>query len=91
MIQVTDRAKQQLSGLLTGAEFSEPGVALRLAVDDQGQFSLMADGERVGDDIFESEGKVVLYIGYEIAEPLSEATIDCVDTPEGPALTLSRG
>jgi Fe-S cluster assembly iron-binding protein IscA len=90
MVTVTERAKEELKKALESANISEPEVGLRLAPTAPGQFGLVADGEREGDQVIEYEGSKVLLVGSELAEPLDGVTIDCQDTPEGARLVMSK-
>lgn len=89
MVNVTDRAKEELRKALT-AGHSEPGVGLRLDASAPGQFGLTPDRGREGDQVVEHEGAPVLFISEEISTALDGATIDCHDTPEGRQLVISK-
>jgi len=90
VIIVTDRAKEELKKALSDAE-AEPGVGLRLDASAPGQFGLVPDRERGGDQVVEHEGTPVLYLSEELSSALDGATIDCRDTPEGQQLVISKG
>jgi Fe-S cluster assembly iron-binding protein IscA len=90
MVTVTERAAQLLKEIQEGHEESANKV-LRL-VNENDAFQFAFDEQREGDEIVQSGGTDVLLVGSDVAELLSEATIDCQDTPAGPRFTLdTRG
>jgi Fe-S cluster assembly iron-binding protein IscA len=88
-MRVTARAAQELKHILE-AHATEAEQILRLAPEPGGQLILTLDQAREGDEVVESEGSKVLAVGENIAWALESVVLDCVDTPQGPQLTLSR-
>ena len=88
MFNVTERACQELK-LTLKTYATEPEQVLRLSPGPQG-FFLTLDIEREGDEVITWEGEKVLLIGSDIMPFVEGATLDCIDTPEGPRLTISR-
>jgi Fe-S cluster assembly iron-binding protein IscA len=86
VVSVTERAVKVLREV---QEESEPEQALRI-VGAQGGFQLTFDQEREGDQVVESDGKAVLLMGSDVAEALTDATIDCERGPDGMRFLLSR-
>jgi hypothetical protein len=87
MINVTDRAKQELQRLLI-ASVDWPNARLRLIKREQGQLGLGIDIEEQGDQILEYEGTKVLLVCTELATSLKQVTLDVDDTPEGAKLVI---
>lgn len=89
MINVTERAKQELKRLLF--QKVDLGVArLRLMDRGRGILGLGIDIEKPGDHTVEYEGAKVLVIEPEFAANLKGLTIDVEDTPEGAVLVISE-
>jgi len=86
VVAVTERATKVLREV---QEESEADQMLRV-VGAQGGYQLTFDQEREGDQVVESEGKAVLLIGSDVAESLTDVTIDCEQGPEGMRFFLSR-
>jgi Fe-S cluster assembly iron-binding protein IscA len=89
MLTVTERAAQELKGILQ-ANAVEPEQVLRL-VREAGGFSLQLDKESAGDEVVESEGTKLLLIDEQLSPITDGAVVDCIDTPEGPRLTITKG
>jgi Fe-S cluster assembly iron-binding protein IscA len=88
MLTVTERAAQELKGILE-AHAVEPEQVLRLVRETQG-FSLRLDKEGAGDEVVESEGATILLIDEQLSPIVDGAVVDCIDTPEGPRLTITK-
>jgi Fe-S cluster assembly iron-binding protein IscA len=88
MLEVTERAKQELKKILS-ANTDEPSACLRLTANEQGQLGLSIDVERDGDQAIEHEDSKVLLVEKELADALEGITIDAEDTPEGTKLVVS--
>ena len=88
MLTVTERAAQELKGILQ-AHAAEPEQVLRLVREAQG-FSLRLDKEGAGDEVVESEGATILLIDEQLSPIVDGAVVDCIDTPEGPRLTITK-
>lgn len=89
MIAVTERAKQELKGLLS-EKVDNPLAVLRLISTDQGQLGLSIDIEAPADKVVEHEGAKVLVVEPELAGSLEGVTLDVEDTPQGPRLATFR-
>ena len=90
MINVTKRAKQELSKILS-KKVDWPGARLRLMDRSQGKLGLGIDLEAPGDHIVEYEGMKVLIVEPVLARNLRGITLDVDDTPEGAQLVISEG
>lgn len=88
MLTVTERAAQELKGILQ-AHAVEPEQVLRLVREAQ-SFSLRLDKESAGDEVVESEGTTILLIDEQLSPIVDGAVVDCIDTPEGPRLTITK-
>ena len=89
MVTVTEDAKQELGRVLSSANVDDPTVGLRLTAGDRGQFGLVLDTEKEGDQVVEHEGSKVLLVGQELIELLEGVIIDCRRTDEGARLIIS--
>ena len=87
MINVTERAKQELKRILTD-HVDHPQAVLRLKTNDQGQLGLSIDIEMPGDQAVEYEGSKLLLVGSELADQLEGVSIDVDDTDEGCQLVI---
>jgi Fe-S cluster assembly iron-binding protein IscA len=90
MVTVTKRAKKALAQMKASANVSDPEVGLRLEGGASGAFELFPDNEKRGDYIVKHEGAKVLLIEHELAEALTDASIDCEPTEQGPKLVIAR-
>lgn len=88
---MTDRAKEELKRNLGTARL-ESGKYLRLATPPlwvgEGDFGIVIDGEKDGDEVVEREGLRLLLVDALLAERLSESVLDFKDPPDGPRFTL---
>ena len=89
MINVTERAKQELKKILF-AKVDWPEARLRLMDRGQGNLGLGVDIESTGDLIVEYEGIKVLVVEPELATNLKKITLDVDDTSEGAELVISE-
>jgi Fe-S cluster assembly iron-binding protein IscA len=89
MINITERAKQELSKLLS-KKVDWPGARLRLMDRSLGKLGLGIDMEAPGDHVVEYEGVKVLVVEPELARNLHGITLDVDDTPEGAQLVISE-
>ena len=89
MINITERAKQELS-LLLSKKVDWPGARLRLMDRGQEKLGLGVDIEAPGDHSVEYEGIKVLIVEPELAKKLHGITLDVNDTPEGAELVISE-
>lgn len=87
MLEVSERAREALKKALD-ASSSEPEQGLRLTVTGPDQLGLGVDVERPGDHVFEHEGAKVLMIDENMADMVSEMSLDVHETEKGPTLML---
>lgn len=64
--------------------------ALRLEPVEGGQLGFVAGQPRPDDQVVEESGQEVLRIDGAISDQLDGASLDRVDTTEGPRLTINR-
>ena len=89
MLTVTENAKKSLKEVLV-ANTDDPETSLRLFLKKSPEgFGLMLDKEAPSDFVVEQEGSKVLLIGPELIDILETATIDVLDTEDGPKLVVS--
>ena len=94
MLAVTERAKETLARLKRQSQIEDDDVGLRLSLaaslePGQGQFGLRADREALGDQVVEYGGTKVLLVEEELADALSDATIDAEPTERGDDLIIT--
>jgi Fe-S cluster assembly iron-binding protein IscA len=89
VIVVTERAAEELKETLR-EHATDDEQALRLTPAPGDVFVLTLDVEQEGDEVVESEGTKLLLMDASVAPALDGIILDCVDTPEGPRLTLSK-
>jgi Fe-S cluster assembly iron-binding protein IscA len=87
VIEVTDRAKDELKRLLV-ASVDWPGARLRLLDRGQGKLGLGIDIEKEDDRVVEYEGDVLLIVEAGLASRLNGVAIDVDNTPAGVELVV---
>ena len=87
MINITERAKQELKKLLS-KNVDWPQARLRIMDRGQGIIGLGIDIEAPGDRVVEYEGMKLLVIEPELANNLQGVTIDVCETAEGSELVI---
>jgi Fe-S cluster assembly iron-binding protein IscA len=87
VIEVTDRAKDELKRLLV-ASVDWPGARLRLLDRGQGKLGLGIDIEKKDDQVVEYEGEVLLIVEAGLASRLNGVAIDVDNTPAGVELVV---
>ncbi len=83
MIGVTERAKQELKGLLTKDTPVSEEICVRLRTDSEGKLGLGFDIEKPDDETLECDGKKLLVVESALAGKLENTAIDIVDSKEG--------
>ncbi len=88
MILITDNAAAELKGILA-ENTTDPDQVLRLDLDGDA-ISLGVGFGAEDDDVIQGEEGPLVHVSSELADILEPATmvIDCIDTPEGPQLTI---
>jgi iron-sulfur cluster assembly protein len=85
MLAVTDPAKELLR------DVDVPGEdVLRLDPQDDGRLTIVAGPPRMDDQVVEQQGEDVLHIAGPVSRELDGHSLDRVETPEGPRLTILR-
>ncbi|MBI2855803.1 MAG: hypothetical protein HYX93_03030 [Chloroflexi bacterium] len=91
MVNVTDRAKEELKRILEQRNL-EPGKCLRLATPPvwkgEGDFGIVIDEERDGDSVVSFQGFKVLLVDSGIAQEVPTGVLDFKESPEGARFTL---
>jgi len=87
MINVTERAKQELKRLLNSS-VDWPEACLRLTDRGQGKLGLGIDIEAPDDQVVEYKGTKLLIVEPRLATNLKQVTLDVNDTPEGTELVI---
>jgi len=84
MITVTEAAKELFEGV------DQPkGQVLRLDVVGPEEFGLTLGEPQPNDQIVEHDGREVIHIASEISQAADGATLDRLDTPQGPTLIFT--
>jgi Fe-S cluster assembly iron-binding protein IscA len=89
MIEITERAKQELKNLLS-QKVDWPEARLRLIDRGQGKLGLGIDVGAPGDQIVEYEGTEILVVDNKLASNIKGITLDVDDTPEGAELVITE-
>jgi len=87
MLEVTERAKQELQRLLV-ANVDWPGALLRLVDRGNGVLGLGIDIQAPEDEVIEYRGKTLLLIKPKLADNLERITLDADNSPEGLQLVI---
>lgn len=85
MLTVTEAAGARLAQILGAEDFSEE-IAVRLVFEERA-ITMQPDSERPGDATFQHEGCTVLLLDEQVAQLLTEDTLDV----DGEKLTLRGG
>jgi Fe-S cluster assembly iron-binding protein IscA len=83
MLSVTAPAKELLRSIEV-----PPDRALRLEPENDGRLAFTATTPEVDDQVVEEQGREILRIAEPIARELDGHSLDRVETPEGPRLTI---
>jgi hypothetical protein len=67
-----------------------PDRALRLEPEDDGRLAFVAGSPQSDDQVVEDQGQEVLRIAAPVSDELDGHSLDRVETPEGPRLTIRR-
>jgi Fe-S cluster assembly iron-binding protein IscA len=91
MLTVTVEAAEKLKEAIQ-AQTTDPEVAIRLipSASKPNHLDLALDKEKEGDQVVENEGVKVLIVSSELSEVLDGMVLDCQETPEGAAFSISR-
>ena len=92
MLTVTTTAKDKLKEALQ-TQTTDPEIAVRIVSSPlkPNQLEFVLDKEKEGDQVVETEeGRKVLFIGFDLISALKGMVVDCKETPEGTAFTISK-
>jgi Fe-S cluster assembly iron-binding protein IscA len=90
MIGVTERAKQELKGILQAGNFSESGSCVRLSANQDGKLGLGIDVEKPDDKAIDDEGLKLLVVEQHLADSLENLAIDIVDSEKGKQFVIVK-
>jgi len=91
MVTVTTNAKERIKEALKHTSIPEAAIRIVPSSSEPNRLQLVFDKEKEGDQVVATEeGKKLLLIGTDLAPALDEMVIDCQETPEGEALTISK-
>lgn len=90
MVTVTEIAKQELYRTLASGGIPNSEVGFRLEVQALGEYSLVPDFEKEGDQVVEHKGSKVLLVSKELSQALEGTTIDCTETATGMQFIISN-
>lgn len=83
MINVSPQAKELFEQIER-----PPGFALRLELTPEQQLNLMLGDREPGDQVVKHKGDDLLYIPSNLSTALDGASLEAVETPEGPAIAV---
>jgi iron-sulfur cluster assembly protein len=83
MLAVTDPAKELLRSIEV-----PPDRALRLEPENDGRLAFTASSPENDDQVVEEQGQEILRIAQPVSHELDGHSLDRVETPEGPRLTI---
>lgn len=86
MLAVTEAASGHLAELLTNVEAPQ-GVAVRFVREEDG-LAMSMDNPQSGDTTFDHDGRTVFAVEDEVAQLLTQNTLDIEDSDDGPQLAL---
>ena len=89
MIEVTERAKQELQRLLA-ANVDWPEACLRLIDRGNGVLGLGIDIQAPDDDVLDHDGGALLLVEPKLGNNLKRITLDVDNTPEGLQLVIVK-
>lgn len=88
-MQITETAAQELKKLKEQIQPERPGNVPRLVRGDrEGQFRLVLDSPKEGDEPLYYADEPVLVVDAETSQALADITLDCKETPQGRALVM---
>jgi len=87
MIGVTEKAKIEMNKVLAD-KVDHPEACLRLRVDDDGNLGLGIDIERPEDKVVEYRGAILLVVETDLADSLTNISIDVENSDEGNQLVI---
>ena len=90
MVSVTERARRVLLDRKRDENIGEPGAGLRVLLDGTGQWVLVADRVQANDQVVEHAGAPLLLVDPDAQRALAGITVDCLETPDGAELLLTR-
>jgi hypothetical protein len=65
------------------ADIHDAEVGLRVQADPGGEWVLLADHRRSGDQVVEHAGVTVLLVSEDVQSALAGTRVDCLETPDG--------
>jgi len=90
-VTVTKNAKERIKEALEHTTHPETAFRIVPSPSERNRLELIYDKQKAGDQVVANEdGKKLLFIGPDLAPVLDEMVIDCQETPEGEALTISK-
>ncbi len=91
MVGVTERAKETLLEKRVSAQIRDPNVGLRLVPTLSGDFTLMADRAKAGDQVVKHGDSTVLLVDAKLSElVLAGRTVDCREGAEDGSVLVLR-
>jgi Fe-S cluster assembly iron-binding protein IscA len=89
MFDVTDKAIEKLQALRDTSE-PQPGQAVTLVVREGGELGLALAFPQETDHVIERDGEPVMIVPEPLLEPLSEITLDYVESGDQEGFTLDH-
>jgi hypothetical protein len=90
MVGVTERAKEVLLERRRRANIGERQAGLRVLLDQTGRWVLVADRLHANDLVVFHAGAPLLLMDKDAQRALAGVLVDCLETPDGAGLLLTR-
>jgi len=88
MLEVTEKAKEKLKGILIEQNVKDPQAAMRIVSEPSGELRFCIDIEFSEDQVIDYKGKPVLRLAPGVASRLEGKILDVKDFPDGPDFAL---
>jgi len=88
MLEITEKAKEKLKGILIEQNVQDPQAAMRVVIEPSGELRFCIDIEFSEDQVIEDKGKPVLRLAPQVAKRLEGKILDVKDFPDGPDFAL---
>lgn len=88
MLEVTERAKEELKKILIEQNVHDPEAAMRLVINPSGELRFCIDIEFPEDQVTDYKGSPVLRLAPEVANCFEGQILDVKDFPDGPDFVL---
>lgn len=88
MLEVTEKAKEKLKGILIEQNVQDPQAAMRVVIEPSGELRFCIDIEFSEDQVIKYKDAPVLRLAPQVAKRLEGKVLDVKDFPDGPDFAL---